>query len=256
MHVDVPEGNHLLAFYLFDQDWRYTQHPRQQSVLLFDENGGLLNGAWTGKFGAGAYERFSVHGPLKLTARFFKHRSACVALSGVFLDELAPGRPLGGRASPRAIASPAAAVNLALPDRTLLHRLRELRNAGENVEANRLLTDRLRKSKDASRTASLCIAFAGPGKDLPCRWAYLAAGRFFELEPGLSDAAARPLLRRILRNVFAHRFVPVRRRALAAWQRRGLEPDALVRHAARRLGVSLVSNRPGAPAGKSAGEKI
>jgi hypothetical protein len=57
-------------------------------VLIVDEEHRVLNAAWTGTFGDGVYERFAVTGPLRLTARFFKHRSACVAVSAAFLDPL------------------------------------------------------------------------------------------------------------------------------------------------------------------------
>jgi len=88
VHVRIPEGLHRLAFYVVDFDWQGTWHPRQQALLVFDGRGRLLNGVWTGKFGGGVYERFAVRGPLDLTVRFFKNRSACVAVSGIFLDRI------------------------------------------------------------------------------------------------------------------------------------------------------------------------
>lgn len=86
VHLDIPEGEHRIAFYCLDFDWYATRHPRQQSVLITGPAGELLNAAWTGKFGEGVYERFAVTGPIRLTARVSKHRGACVALSGVFFD--------------------------------------------------------------------------------------------------------------------------------------------------------------------------
>lgn len=93
----------MLSFYCLDFDWYRTRHPRQQSVLIVDEEHRVLNAAWTGTFGDGVYERFAVTGPLRLTARFFKHRSACVAVSALFLDPpaaLSPEEPAAARPPP------------------------------------------------------------------------------------------------------------------------------------------------------------
>jgi len=84
--IRIPEGPHRLSFYCLDHDWHATLHPRQQSILLLGEKGELLDVAWIGMFGQGVYERFELSGPRTVTARFLKHRSACVAISGVFLD--------------------------------------------------------------------------------------------------------------------------------------------------------------------------
>ncbi len=90
VRIAIPKGDHLLSFYVLDHDWQGTWHPRQQSMTLFNADGDLLSAVWTGKFGRGVYERFLVQGPLDLTVRFFKHRSACVAVSAFFLDRIRP----------------------------------------------------------------------------------------------------------------------------------------------------------------------
>jgi hypothetical protein len=121
VHVDVPAGEHMLSFYCLDFDWYRTHHPRQQSVLIVDEEHRVLNAAWTGTFGDGVYERFAVTGPLRLTARFFKHRSACAAVSGVFLDPpaaLSPEEPAATDPSAEAgdLQALAAAASGGLPE--------------------------------------------------------------------------------------------------------------------------------------------
>ena len=83
---DLPE-NYLLSMYFLDYDWRKSLHPRQQSMLVMDETGALLNALWVGKLEDGVYERFSVSGRSLLKIRFNKHRGACVAVSGAFIDE-------------------------------------------------------------------------------------------------------------------------------------------------------------------------
>jgi len=90
--VALPPGWQQLSFYLLDYDWRLTRHPRQQSFIVFDESGSVLNAAWNGKSDTGAYERFFLHGNKKIRTRFIKHRGACVAVNGFFVD-LAPELP-------------------------------------------------------------------------------------------------------------------------------------------------------------------
>ena len=91
---NLPETEYLFSAYMMDFDWRTTAHPRQQSVLVFSEDGAFLNAAWTGKADRGVYERFMHNGRTKLKFRFCKHRGACVAVSGVFIDRLHALPPL------------------------------------------------------------------------------------------------------------------------------------------------------------------
>lgn len=90
--VALPPGLQQLSFYLLDYDWRLTRHPRQQSFIVFDDSGSVLNAAWNGKSDTGAYERLFLHGNKKIRTRFIKHRGACVAANGFFVD-LAPDLP-------------------------------------------------------------------------------------------------------------------------------------------------------------------
>lgn len=91
--VNVPAGPHLLALYLVDWDWHAGAHPRMQTIVALDERNQPLAVAATGKFGGGRYERFLVQGPRRLTLRIQKHRSPCVVVSGVFLDDILPLQP-------------------------------------------------------------------------------------------------------------------------------------------------------------------
>lgn len=93
LHIPIPKGSHLLTFYLVDFDWHAGQHPRLQSLTLLDEGHKPLFVLGTGRFGAGRYERFLVEGPMKLRVRITKHRSACVVLSGLFVDKVLPLQP-------------------------------------------------------------------------------------------------------------------------------------------------------------------
>ena len=82
-------GPRILTFLHVDFDWRDTLHPRQQSLLLSDADGNLLNAAWGGKSDHGVYSPFVVDADRPLKARFMKHRGACVAVGGVFADRFA-----------------------------------------------------------------------------------------------------------------------------------------------------------------------
>ena len=84
--IAAASGPRILTFLHADFDWRDTLHPRQQSLLLFDADGNLLNAAWGGKSDHGVYSPFVVDANRPLKARFMKHRSACVAVGGVFAD--------------------------------------------------------------------------------------------------------------------------------------------------------------------------
>jgi hypothetical protein len=87
--IAAASGPRILTFLHADFDWRDTLHPRQQSLLLFDADGNLLNAAWGGKSDHGVYSPFVVDANRPLKARFMKHRSACVAVGGVFADRFA-----------------------------------------------------------------------------------------------------------------------------------------------------------------------
>lgn len=86
--LDLEDGCQAVSLYLVDYDWGRTIHPRQQSIAVFDAAGELLNAAWNGKSGDGAYERFAFEGVDKAVFRVCKHRGACVAVGGMFVDRI------------------------------------------------------------------------------------------------------------------------------------------------------------------------
>ena len=75
-----------------DFDWRETLHPRQQSVIMTDMDGSLLDAVWLGKTDKGVYQTFHARRDRPVRFRSIKHRSACVALSG-FLADVPPPLP-------------------------------------------------------------------------------------------------------------------------------------------------------------------
>jgi len=75
-----------LSLYLMDFDWRNSMHPRQQSNICYNLKGEVLNADWCGKIDTGVYSRFALTNQDIIQIRFNKHRSACVSVSGVFLD--------------------------------------------------------------------------------------------------------------------------------------------------------------------------
>lgn len=98
-------GPRILTFLHADFDWRDTLHPRQQSLLLFDADGNLLNAAWGGKSDRGVYSPFVVDAGRPLKVRFMKHRGACVAVGGVFADRFADYASRGTTALRRLFAA-------------------------------------------------------------------------------------------------------------------------------------------------------
>lgn len=90
LHISLKaalRGGQLLSVHLGDFDWRATRHPRQQSLILRDGEGGFRNAAWSGKSDLGVYERFRLASDISLEIACLKHRSACVAVSGIFIDD-------------------------------------------------------------------------------------------------------------------------------------------------------------------------
>ncbi|MCR4576247.1 MAG: hypothetical protein K5787_21020 [Lentisphaeria bacterium] len=86
MELAVDEPICRLALYMEDHDWKTTTHPRQQSLILYGESGEFRNAAWMGKLDSGVYARFLLKDFDKARLRVCKHRGACVAVSGLFVD--------------------------------------------------------------------------------------------------------------------------------------------------------------------------
>jgi len=87
LQVMLLANESRFSIYLLDYDWRSTLHPRQQSLILFDDSASMVNAVWSGKSDSGVYERFLLLDKSTLKARFNKHRGACVAVSGFFVDQ-------------------------------------------------------------------------------------------------------------------------------------------------------------------------
>jgi hypothetical protein len=223
VHLDIPAGEHRIAFYCLDFDWYATRHPRQQSVLIASESGEVLNAAWTGKFGDGVYERFAVTGPIRLTARFFKHRGACVAVSGVFFDRGGYGKgaeAFGARGPADGGLGSVARASAA--------------GAADGAGASRVRTD-------TGSMAGLIASAASP------RDAYLAVLPLFASAESARPEELRPALAGLLQACTDPVYQPLRAWALALWRKRGFEETAVTRHAQERLDLAM--KRTGAAPG-------
>ena len=88
LRIDVSQlaQGSLISICLGDLDWRNTLHPRQQSIVALDENGELLTAVWSGKSDTGVYERFLATSTITPRFLVIKHRSPCVAVTGLFCD--------------------------------------------------------------------------------------------------------------------------------------------------------------------------
>ena len=90
LDVEVKIANdcgNIVAAYMMDYDWRKTSHPRQQSLFIY-ENSCFVDAQWFGKIDTGCYAILGMEGIGKLTLRFAKHRGACVAVNGLFVDSI------------------------------------------------------------------------------------------------------------------------------------------------------------------------
>ena len=101
IQLEPAAKEQLVSLYLCDIDWRSTPHPRQQSIVVRDDDGNLLNAVWSGKTDTGVYERFLMAADVRPNIRILKHRSSCVAVAGLFRDSVpavADGSPLAPQA--------------------------------------------------------------------------------------------------------------------------------------------------------------
>ena len=101
IQLEPAAKEQLVSLYLCDIDWRFSFHPRQQSIVVRDDDGNLLNAVWSGKTDTGVYERLLMAANVRPNFRILKHRSSCVAVAGVFRDSLptfADGSPLAPQA--------------------------------------------------------------------------------------------------------------------------------------------------------------
>ncbi len=179
------EAGQMLSLHLGDFDWKRTLHPRQQSILLFDDAGEFLDACWSGKSDTGVYERFVFLEETRVRFKVVKHRGACVALSGVFLDapgaiaEEEPDAPAGHPVAQKARE----ALSLASEaERT--HSL-----PSSVAEYRRLLS----KTEDFDSVLWLARRLAASHGARPV-WLVLAAGRLAELKGENPDDGRRRAL--------------------------------------------------------------
>lgn len=250
VETELPEGWQQLSYYLLDYDWRHTLHPRQQSAVIFDDAGNLLNAAWSAKIDAGVYERFAISGNRKIRARFNKHRGACVAVSGLFVD-LAPVLPelprqLAGAIPEQCIPWYEGMRNATGPARIAM--AREYRSMSSNLlaedcgvlgvflylagaeccfethQATASVADRLRQITDAASLNGLLSAVNRIDEVHP-RWHYLVAARQFEILQDQPPEVARTQLEALFMNCREYILYPLRGVTANYWRDRGLSVD-------------------------------
>ncbi|MBQ7650765.1 MAG: hypothetical protein IJS15_07390 [Victivallales bacterium] len=255
-----------------DYDWRHTFHPRQQSVVLLDENGGFLNAAWLGKTDRGVYLSFLLEDRKgKIQFRSIKHRGASVALSAFLVDRQSayPGPPQTKPASdwhPTVLLGALDGASRQAAERVLVSR-----PGTERIQAGReflAIPSQVPATQDGllARTAFLAIASDATfsfWKELDeyrdnlramnadtlerllyhfsffqmhPRWAYLAANELLPRIPQCDAEQARRLLGGFALFCRDSRQTELRREALALWRRLGLpEEDDFYRRLARTV---------------------
>ncbi|MBQ7649508.1 MAG: hypothetical protein IJS15_01030, partial [Victivallales bacterium] len=176
----------MLSLHLSDYDWRRTLHPRQQSIVLFDDSGRLLDACWSGKSDLGVYERFVFAEEAKVRFKVLKHRGACVALSGVFID--APGAVADDTAALVAERPVAMTAQEALSLVAAAERTHSLPSA---IVAYR---GRLAATEDFDSVLWLAAVLAR-SHGLHHVWMALAAGRLMELKGDAIDDRRRKALK-------------------------------------------------------------
>ena len=264
VHITVPPGLHRLSFYLLDADWSKTWHPRQQGMVLFDEHDNIQDAVFTGTFGNGLYETFAAKGPCRLKVRFYKLRSACVAVSGVFLDKLpAPDQLLKA-------AESGGDKSWAEPLRTLADRFREhpfemLRsdNSTKVLEkvcaaefwpaAAEAVTHLSRLCAGTRSAAETYLNYTGrlePAalsqlgrvmieQEAPLRWSYGAYAALFGKMNTLSAEQQKKHLQAILKLCTAADYYPLRQWALTKWKAEGFPEKPATEHVEAAMAAFL-----------------
>ena len=264
VHITVPPGLHRLSFYLLDSDWSKTWHPRQQGMVLFDEHDNIQDVVFTGTFGNGLYERFAVKGPSRLKARFYKLRSACVAVSGVFLDKLPASDQLLKAAESGGDEAWTEPVR-ALADRFRKHPFEVL--CGDNSEnvleklcatefspaAAEALAHLSRLCAGTRSAAETYLDYAGRlepaarsqlgrvmiDKNAPLRWSYGAYAPLFAAIDELPEEQQKTHLQTILKLCTAADYYPLRQWALRKWTAGGFPETSTTRHVKAAMAAFL-----------------
>ena len=185
LHVSLKtalRSGQLLSVHLGDFDWRTTRHPRQQSLILRDSEGGFRNAAWSGKSDTGVYERFCMTSDLQMEITCLKHRGACVAVSGIFIDN-----PVD--MPPQAEGTPLKLIS-ARASSAWETALEAEKNASVHSAVDGYLAI-LRQLSEPGELMSLIGAFADV-KSIHPLWQYAAAGRLAQLNPDLKESLEIP----------------------------------------------------------------
>ena len=199
LRIDVSQlaKGAQISICLGDLDWRNTLHPRQQSIVALDENGELLTAIWSGKSDTGVYERFMVTDTITPRFLVLKHRSPCVAVTGLFCD-MSP-----------VITSEALAAERLSPSATDAFRL-----ALDAESQNRIpfaaqdYAKCLAKIDSAKELEALLVAFSNV-QGLHPVWQCMALARLRPLLRKMDANDARSLLERLANSINGSRVVPL-----------------------------------------------
>ena len=176
----------MLSLHLGDFDWRKTIHPRQQSIIITDASGRFLNACWSGKSDLGVYERFAFAEETNVRFKVLKHRGACVAVSGVFID--APGEVSEG--GPEESAQPSVSMN-AREALSLVAQAERTHSLPSAVDGYKRL---LFETEDFDSVLWLARRLAS-SHSLHHVWLAMAAGRLMELKGDHPDEGRRKALK-------------------------------------------------------------
>ena len=208
-----------LALYLEDHDWKGTAHPRQQSVVLFDEEGAFRNAAWLGKLDKGVYVRFMLKDMDKARLRVCKHRGACVAVSGLFVD---------CSSNLEAVSEKNARMQLG-PERARLFKV--LTEGEASMQTERQVAPFMKDlaAVDSLKEVRGIISLLSKADIHPC-WMYMAVTRGFELCDGADSSQRVFFLQDVMGKCTPNVLYPLGDQAVLRWIRYGLfknSPDVV-----------------------------
>ena len=184
----VLERGQMLSLHVSDFDWCRTLHPRQQSIIITDTSGRLLNACWSGKSDMGVYERFVFAEDTKVRFKVMKHRSACVALSGVFID--APGVVMGNG---QAVSTTHPVAMMAKEALSLVAEAEQMHSMPSVIAEYRARLSKMKEFNDVVWLAQHLAVSRG----IHNVWLALAAGRLMELKGENPDERRRKAMRTV-----------------------------------------------------------
>ena len=237
-----------LALYMEDHDWKTTAHPRQQSVIIYDQNGDFRNAAWLGKLDDGVYARFLLRDFDKAGLRVCKHRGACVAVSGLFVDYPSNTDAVSERNARSWLGSERA--NL----------FKNIVEGEEAMQTERHVAPFMRElsAMDNIKDVRDVIRLLSKADVHPC-WMYMAATRGFELCDKAELAQRVFFLQDVMKICTPNVLYPLGDQAVRQWMRHGLykaAPDVVnYRKRRREVVAEAVRWQKGQEAKKAKEEK-